>query len=105
MEWPKVGDFSIEERYQLVSSLSTHEGWTKIAIPIISNRVKTLYTRLIDPSERRKEALPDDYIRGQIAALKWMIEWPDKQLAVLTEMVVHRADEQQKGINGAATAP
>jgi hypothetical protein len=27
-----------------------------------------------------REAYPDDYIRGFIAALKWAIEWPDQEM-------------------------
>jgi hypothetical protein len=43
-------------------------------------RQKEYMGKLLDPSKQRGEALPDDYLRGYIAALLWSATWPRQEV-------------------------
>lgn len=71
------------------------KGWTDVLRPAVAEKVKTLYAKLIDPSEKRKENLPDDFIRGEIASLKWILEWPEKEMQAAAR-ALKEAEERAK---------
>jgi hypothetical protein len=65
---------------------------------MIAEKVKMYYMDLLEPSTVRKDKMPDDYLRGQIAALKWLIEWPEKELE---EAQINEQQEQEMLDNSA----
>lgn len=58
--------------------------------PVISARAKVYYEQLLDPSQTRQSQMSDDFIRGQIQALKWVITYPEEELKA------YRAAEQEE---------
>lgn len=48
--------------------------------PLIQEKAKTAYAQLLVPTHRRKADEPDDYLRGMIAALKWVVEYPEHEM-------------------------
>lgn len=71
-----------DEQHQLVHFLN-NEGWNSVVKPELTRKVKALYEKLLDPKIVRKEELPDDFIRGQIAAFRYVVEWPVKRAQTL----------------------
>jgi len=57
-----------------------NRAWEGLYKAKIVEEVRGLYAQLVNPSQARKDAVPDDFIRGQIQALKWAIEWPDQEM-------------------------
>lgn len=70
----------LSEVHEELARLLTSPAWTDLVKARISGRVKVLYDKLIDPEENRKERLPDDYIRGFIAACRWILVFPDEEM-------------------------
>jgi hypothetical protein len=75
-------------------------------IPAMKERLLVLFKQLSIPTQTRKDNIPDDFIRGQIAAFNWIVEWPEKRAKFLQEQFKEEIDllvgEER---NGAATAP
>lgn len=99
--------FSISDEHRALGWMLQSEGWIGVVRPVIAERVRALYAKLLDPSKKRKEGMPDDFIRGEIAALKWMIEWPEQAMsrvaAQMREQDILNAELNQT--NGASTVP
>lgn len=87
---PPVLDGSLSDRHRYLGYLLMSPGWKEVILPTIGERAKMLYDKLIDPKESRKENLPDDFIRGQIAVLKWIIEWPEKEMQLAAQQMAEQ---------------
>lgn len=86
-EEPPVLSGELDDYHRYLGYLLMSPGWNEIFKPKIAERAKVLYDRLIDPSAKRKDNLPDDYIRGQIATLKWILEWPEKAMQLVANQI------------------
>ena len=78
-------EFNLEEELQFLDWFLTSPAWNNVIIPELKKRMELLYNKLIDPTKKRKEETSDDFIRGQIAAVRWMVAWPSKRQAALRE--------------------
>lgn len=81
----------LSEEHQALSHLLLHPAWEGIIKKGIAERVNSYYTQLIDPSVKRKDATPDDFIRGYIAALKWVVSWPEEEMNRAVEELLNAA--------------
>jgi hypothetical protein len=88
----------IDARHKDLGFLLMSNAWNEVMKPEVARRVKGLYAQLIDPSTKRKDRLPDDFIRGQIEALKWMLEWPEKEMQLVSGML--REQEEMNAQRG-----
>lgn len=86
-EEPPVLSGDLSDYHRWLGYLLMSPAWNEIFKPKVAERGKILYDKLIDPKASRKENLPDDYIRGQIAALKWMMEWPEKEMGLVANRI------------------
>jgi hypothetical protein len=79
---------------QLFAMLTEDVAWKEFEAA--GRRRIEIFTRdLRDPSAARKAKYPDDYVRGQIDALEWMLDLPKGIIA---------AAERQAEINALAQA-
>jgi len=70
--------------------------WEGLYRATIATRVKEYYRLLIDPSQKRKENLNDDFLRGAIHALQWAVTWPDQEMdKAAAELLQRAANEPQ----------
>ena len=60
---------------QLFASLTEDEAWKEFE-KAGRRRIEMFTRSLRDPSSARKDKFPDDYVRGQIDALEWMLNLP-----------------------------
>ncbi len=70
----------LKEEHQALGFMLMCPAWDGLYKARIAERVREYYALLLEPSTKTREAYPDDYIRGAIAALKWAIEWPDQEM-------------------------
>lgn len=70
----------LSDEHEALSHLLLSPGWELIIKRAINQKVKALYDRIIDPAGDRKDRLPDDYIRGYIAGLRWVVSFPEEQM-------------------------
>lgn len=91
----------VQKTHQDLGWLLMSTGWNDVMKPAVVERAKSLTSRLLDPSAQRKDRLPDDYIRGQIAALRWLIEWPEKEMQQAA--VAMNAAEEMRQAQGGTT--
>lgn len=75
----------MEEEEQALRWLITSPSWNEVVRPKIEERMVILYNKLIDPTQKRKEEVSDDYIRGQIAVIRWLVAWPAKRQKALQD--------------------
>ena len=80
----------MDRTHHLLASLTAHPGWEELMKPVIAARVRVYYDQLINPSAARKETVPDDFLRGAIDALKWVVTYPEMELNA------HRIAEQEE---------
>lgn len=66
--------------------------WEALYKPKITEEVKLLYQQILDPSQKRKDSRPDDYLRGMIAGLRFAIEWPEQEM----ELAAARLRQEQE---------
>jgi hypothetical protein len=48
-------------------------------------QVRHIYEDLLDPSRARQDKRSDDFLRGQITALKWALSWPEQEVEIARE--------------------
>jgi len=70
----------LDEAHEALSRLLLNPAWDGVIKTRINLMVKTLYNQIIDPSQNRKDRASDDFIRGQIQALKWVVTFPDEEM-------------------------
>lgn len=58
-----------------ILALEGTPGWVAL-VSRAEVRLTTMRKAMMDPSKERQEKLPDDYLRGQIEALEWLITLP-----------------------------
>jgi len=90
-------DLKMAELQQTIGS----PGWNETLVPLISQRAKMLYDQLLEPSKTRQDKLPDDFIRGQIAALRWVVSGPRE----LVEAAVRASSEEEAAKDAAPIPP
>ena len=83
---------NLDREHEQFAYLILSPAWNMYKAGIVE-KVKILYHQLVNPSQERKDAAPDDYIRGQIEALRWVLEWPEKEMNAAT---LQALDEQDK---------
>jgi hypothetical protein len=72
---------NISREHRELSFMLMCPAWSGLYKAKIAERVTEYYRLLLEPSTTdTKKEYPDDYLRGAIAALKWAIEWPDREL-------------------------
>lgn len=78
---------SLSREHELLANLLEHPAWAGILKPVIAEQVKLYYTQLVDPSQVRKDTASDDFIRGAIVSLRWVVEYPQREIdAALREV-------------------
>lgn len=87
---PPVLSGELDDYHRYLGYLLMSPAWNEVFKPQIAERAKSLYEKLIDPKTSRKENLPDDFIRGQIVALKWILEWPEKKMQIVASQIKER---------------
>jgi len=70
----------LSPEHDQLSHLLLSPAWDGIIKAAVNQRVKMMYDQLVDPSKKRKERLPDDYIRGFIGACRWMLTFPEEEM-------------------------
>ena len=70
----------LSREHELLENLLVHPAWEHILKPVIAEKVKVYYAQLLDPSVVRKDYAPDDFLRGAIGALKWVITYPQAEI-------------------------
>lgn len=93
----------IDEKHRNLAHLLLSLGWNDVFKPVALQRIKTLYDRLLDPQGSRKDKLPDDFVRGQIAALRWALEWPEKEMAIVAQALREREEDEAVNLQRGAT--
>lgn len=87
----------VDEVHAQLGWLLMSQGWMAVMRPAITERAKVLTARLLDPTAGRKDRIPDDFIRGQVAALRWLIEWPEKEMQKASQAMMAEQDATQGG--------
>lgn len=83
----------LDEAHEALSRLLMNPAWEGVIKSRINLMVKALYNQIIDPSQSRKDRASDDYIRGQLAALKWVVTFPDEEMnQAVTEILAEAAE-------------
>lgn len=99
-----IDELSDDEEYRTLLWFVDSPVWKSILRPAFETRLAALYVKLLDPSTKRKEMVPDDYIRGQLAVVQWLLTWPPKRAKTLQD-AFRQFDLEQTGDVGASTAP
>lgn len=71
---------SLSREHELLANLLQHPAWEGILKPVIVERVRIYYDNLLNPSVQRKDAANDDFLRGAIVSLKWVVEYPQSEI-------------------------
>lgn len=75
--------------HEALEHLTGHDGWGLVRARIL-DLVRIYYEQLLIPSQKRKDTVPDDFIRGAIAALREIVEWPDAEV-----QAAHAQEEEE----------
>jgi len=70
----------LSREHELLANLLQHPAWEGILKPVVTERVRIYYAQLIDPSQARKDSANDDFIRGAIVSLRWVLEYPQAEI-------------------------
>jgi len=97
--------FELSDEHTALAFTVSTRGWEELFKPRIAQRAQEYYELLLDPAVSRKEKMNDDYLRGAIAALKWVVTWPDLELNAAATAVQEAnreaaANEQQPFFGG-----
>lgn len=79
--------------HEALRFMVTCPAWEGLYKARCAEQMKYLMARLLEPSQKRKDDEPDDYLRGQIEALKWSITWPEHELR---EQEVRNQEEEKQ---------
>lgn len=71
---------ALSREHELLENLLTHPAWEHILKSVINEKVKVYYAQLLDPSAARKDSASDDFLRGGIVALRWVITYPQAEI-------------------------
>ena len=72
---------SLSREHEALGFLLMCPAWEGLYKARLAEKVSEFYRMLLEPSTSdAKKDHPDDYLRGYIAALKWAIEWPDREM-------------------------
>lgn len=84
------------ERASLADSVYNSQGWCMVFQPLLEDKRRTMMMALRDPSLARKAKLPDDFIRGVLDTVEWIMATPrinaevDRNVAVEDELQAQR---------------
>jgi hypothetical protein len=70
---------ALSREHQVLEHLLGHDGWLLLRARM-QDVVRLYYEQILIPSSKRKDSVPDDFIRGAIAALREMTEWPESEV-------------------------
>lgn len=70
--------------------------WEGLYKARVAEQVRTMYSRLLDPSSARQGYQPDDFLRGYIAALQWAVTWPEQELDLATQRMMQQQVEEKQ---------
>jgi hypothetical protein len=68
----------LSREHELLANLLQHPAWEGILKPVVAERVKIYYSELVNPSDERRKRMTDDFIRGAIVSLRWVLEYPQE---------------------------
>lgn len=98
-----------EEALPLVVDVLQMPGWTEVMQPGLMRARDQAILSLINGATDKK--FTDDYTKGQINALSWMIAWPQRIQAATSELVGAQVQPEPEpvgtvlGPDGEATSP
>lgn len=64
------------ERASLVDSVYASPGWQQVFQPLMEEKYRMYEVALRNPDIARKAKMPDDFIRGALATLEWIMTTP-----------------------------
>jgi hypothetical protein len=70
----------LSREHELLANLLQHPAWEGILKPVVADQVKLYYSQLVDPSQSRQNRASDDFIRGAIVSLRWVVEYPQAEI-------------------------
>ncbi len=82
-----------ESNIEALRHLLAHRAWTEFFMPTLTQSRDAAVEQVLDPSEARKRAYPDDFLRGQISILDKLLEHPK---ALLEDEDAKRAQEDEE---------
>jgi len=80
------------EKAHLIDSIYNSPGWIQVFQPLLEEKHRTNTIALRNPDLARKAKLPDDYIRGVLDTVEWLMTVPrqaaevDRNVGVQDEM-------------------
>lgn len=92
IELLQMSDLSRE--HEQLAYLLLSPAWEALYKARVAQEVKVLYQQLLDPSQKRKDKQPDDFIRGMIAGLRFAIEWPEQEMELAAQQVRDEAEQE-----------
>jgi hypothetical protein len=75
----------LSREHELLENLLAHPAWEHILKPVITEKVTLYYSQLLSPTQGRKDVAPDDYLRGAIEALRWVVTYPQAEIDAAKE--------------------
>jgi len=100
---------SLSREHELLENLLQHPAWEGILKPVIVERVQQYYASLLDPSVARKDSANDDFLRGAIVSLKWVVEYPQTEIKLAhqraAEEALDRESEEEVPLFGGGRPP
>lgn len=87
-------NFDIEgSNIENLRHLLAHRAWTEFFVPTLKQSRDAAIAQLLDPSVERKQDYPDDFLRGQISMLEWLLTHPQ---TLLQEQDAKNAKDQEE---------
>lgn len=70
------------ERASLIDQVYACQGWALVFQPMLEEKYRTYQLALRNPDAARKARMPDDYVRGWLEALEWIMLTPRREAEV-----------------------
>ena len=99
---------NISREHHALAFLCHAPAWEGLYKARVAEQVSAMYNLLLNPSRSRKEAQPDDFIRGYIAALRWAVTWPETELNLAAQRAIDEvveAPEVEEPVVGGSRPP
>jgi len=100
---------ALSREHELLENLLQHPAWEGILKPVIAEKVRTYYDALLNPSVDRKDTTNDDFLRGAIVSLKWVVEYPRMEINMAhqraAEETLDRESEEEVPLFGGGRPP
>lgn len=95
MDAPNQEDLAYASAREL-SALMAHPAYEKYFVPLLKELIRSTTEQILVPNENRKQARPDDYLRGYVAACRAILQYPEATIA---------RQEQRRKQDAEASAP